>query len=89
MRQEPTIGNKITSFFGGNKPTLNHSAIVEDALAAFNTAERGLADAIQVIEADVELERKAIQEAEQRIADAGGHKDRLTRVLDRVRKFTE
>ncbi|AXF53010.1 MAG: hypothetical protein [Caudoviricetes sp.] len=88
MRQEPTIGTKITSFFGQNK-TLNHGKIVENALEAFKTAEKGIEDAIKVIETDVELEQKAIKESEQRIADADGHKDRLTRVLDRVRKFTE
>lgn len=85
-RNEPSLGNLVTGLF--TKTKVSHEAIVNEALAAFTKAETQMDDAIKQIDADIETEKQAIKDAEKRIADAGGSKDRLTRVLDRVRAFT-
>jgi hypothetical protein len=87
MRQEPTIGTKITSFFGQNK-TLDHNLLVENALEAFTKAEQGMTEAINLIDADIKLQEELIKETEKKISDAEGSKNRLTRTLDRLKAFT-
>lgn len=86
VRNEPSLGNLVTGLF--TKTKVSHETIVNEALAAFTKAETQMDDAIKQIDADIETEKQAIKDAEKRIADAGGSKDRLTRVLDRVRAFT-
>lgn len=91
VRNEPTLGN-LFAIFGKSKqefkPKLSHDEIVNDALAAFTKAETQMSDAIKLIDTDIEAEQQAIKDAEQRIAEAGGSKDKLTRVLQRVQAFT-
>lgn len=85
-RNEPTLGNLVTGLF--TKSKLSHESIVNDALDAFTKAEDKMNTAIELIDADIKLEEQAIKDAEQRITNAGKSKDRLTRVIDRVRAFT-
>lgn len=87
MRQEPTIGTKITTFFGQNKG-LDHSKLVDNALEAFTKAEQGMQEAITAIAEEQEKDNEVIREATKRIADAESSKLRLQRVIDRVKAFT-
>lgn len=87
QRNEPTIGNLVTGFFGKNK-SVGHAKLVDNALSAFTKAEQGVQDAITQIDADIEKEQQEIRDAEFRIEQAGESRNRLSRVLDRVKAFT-
>ena len=90
MRKEPSLGNQILvsagNFFVGKKPS--HEALVESALEAFTKAETQMGDAINQIQLQIDDEQRAIAEAQQRVESASQSKDKLNRVLDRVRAFT-
>lgn len=86
-RNEPTIGfGMVTGLF--TKAKVSHTQLVDDALAAFTKAETQMGEAIGLIEKDILAEQEAIQEAQRRITDAAQSKDRLSRVLDRVKALT-
>ena len=92
QRKEPTmiLDTKvlsITTLFGPKKKS--HSELVENALASFTKAEQEMTSAIKLIDADVEAEQQAIRDAEQRIEEAGNSRNRLSRVLDRLKALTE
>lgn len=86
-RKTPTIGN-LFGLLDSNTTRLDHSKIVETALDAFTKAEKGVQTAIEQIDADIEKQQQEIRDAEQRIEQAGESRNRLTRVLDRVKAFT-
>lgn len=89
-RNEPTVGNFMVTAanFAFGKAKVSHEAIANEALDLFTKAEEKMDSAIKQIDALVEQERKAIEEANTRIDAAAGSKDRLTRTLDRVRALT-
>ena len=68
--------------------THNHEALVDDALDAFTKAEIKMESAIRTISDQINAEEIAIQEARERQQAAVGSKDKLSRVLDRVRALT-
>lgn len=84
-RTEPALTG-LTSLFSAKK--LNHTQLVDSALEAFSKAETQMGDAINQIQLQIDDEQRAIQEAQKRVEEAGQSKDKLTRVLDRVRAFT-
>ena len=88
MKTEPTVGssNVITSLFKRGKK--DHEKLVADALDMFTKAEDNLQNAVEQINDDIEDEQKEIRAAEKRIADAEGHRSRLTRTLDRIKALT-
>ena len=81
-----TQTNALTSLFSAKK--LSHTELVDNALEAFTKAEAQMGEAISKIDADITAEQQAIVEANARIAAAGASKDRLARVLDRVKALT-
>ena len=90
MRKEPSLGNQILvsagNFFVGKKPS--HEALVESALEAFTKAETQMGDAINQIQLSIDEEEKEIARRQGEVLRANDSKDKLTRVLDRVRAFT-
>lgn len=85
-RNEPTVNTYGFKLWTGRKPS--HEALVESALEAFTKAETQMGDAINQIQLQIDDEQRAIEEAQQRVEAAGKSKDKLNRVLDRVRAFT-
>jgi hypothetical protein len=85
-RNEPTIGGTVLGLF--TKTKVSHTQLVDNALEAFTKAETQMGEAINLIEQDIQAEQEAIQEAQRRITDAAQSKDRLSRVLDRVKALT-
>lgn len=65
-----------------------HTELVDDALDAFTKAEQKMESAITTINQQIADEQKAIAEAQSRVEAAAGSKDKLSRVLDRVRALT-
>lgn len=68
--------------------THNHEALVSEALDAFTKAEQKMEDSINLINDQIAEEAKIAREAEERMQSAKGSKDKLTRVLDRIKAFT-
>lgn len=95
QRKEPTIsltsinGNTILAGLGFGPKKKTHGELVESALSAFTKAEQEMNEAIQLIDADVAAEQQAIRDAEQRIDEASNSRNRLSRVLDRLKALTE
>lgn len=87
MKQEPSLGNLVT-FFTGNNKRVDHDTLVEDALDAFTKAEQKMSAAIDTINVHIDDDNLKIKEINQRIESSNKSKDRLTRVLDRVRALT-
>lgn len=79
---------KFGDFFSV-KVKRDHNKLVNEALDVFQKAEDKMLNAIEQINDDIEDEKKAIKEAEQRIADSECSKGRLNRVLDRLKALTE
>lgn len=92
QRNEPSVGNNIFitagKFVGIKSKFLDHTKLVDDALDAFTKAEQKMESAIDQIDELILIEKVAIEEANKRVEDAGSSKDKLTRVLDRVRALT-
>lgn len=65
-----------------------HTELVDDALDAFTKAEQKMESATTTINQQIQAEEVAIQEARERQQAAVGSKDKLSRVLDRVRALT-
>lgn len=91
MKAEPTVGilavaGKVVGF--NFKVTRDHNQLVDEALDAFTKAEKKMEGAINTINQQIADEEKAIAEARERVASASGSKDKLSRVLDRVRALT-
>lgn len=70
------------------RTTRDHEALVTDALDAFTKAEKKMEDSINLINEQIAEEAKIAREAEERMQSAKGSKDKLTRVLDRIKAFT-
>ena len=87
QRNEPTIGNMVTGFFGKNKQ-VGHTKLVENALDAFTKAEQQMTEAITQINEEVAEEARIAREAEQRMEAAKQSAQKLSRVLERVKAFT-
>lgn len=90
MRKEPSVGQFITNaarFAIGQSKTY-HEDLVTDALDAFSKAEIKMESAIRKISDQINDDEIAIQEARERQEAALGSKDKLSRVLDRVRALT-
>jgi len=88
MKQEPSLGNLITFFSGNSSKRVDHDALVEEALDAFTKAEQKMSAAIDTINVHIDNDHLKIKDINQRIESSNKSKDRLTRVLDRVRALT-
>lgn len=90
MKTEPTVGNFLVAAgkFVGVVKTTDHEALVNDALDAFTKAEQKMEGAIAQIDAQIAEEQKAITEAQQRVTAAGNSKEKLSRVIERIKAFT-
>ena len=91
MKTEPTVGNFLVAagkFVGVVKNPVNHEALVDDALDAFTKAEKKMENAIIQIDAQIAEEQLAIVEAQKRVDAAGNSKDKLSRVIDRIKALT-
>jgi len=89
MKQEPSLGN----LFGLFKPEKfiidnNHEDLVSDALDAFTKAEAKMDSAIIKIEASIVAQEAEVAKVQGQILAANESKDKLSRVLDRVRALT-
>lgn len=85
-RNEPTIGAIVTGMF--TKAKVSHTQLVDDALAAFTAAEEKMSAAIDIINIHIDADNREIQQINERIESSNKSKDRLTRVLDRVKALT-
>lgn len=65
-----------------------HEELVAEALDAFTKAEEKMVGTIQLIDAQIADEEKAIKEAQDRVEAANGSKAKVNRVLDRLKAFT-
>lgn len=81
-----TQTNALTSLFSAKK--LSHNELVDDALDAFSKAEAKMESAIVQIQTNIDEEEKEIAIRQGKILAAGASKDRLARVLDRVKALT-
>lgn len=91
MKTEPTVGNFLVAagkFVGVVKTSTDHEALVNDALDAFTKAEQKMEGAIAQIDAQIAEEQKEIADAQKRVDAAGASKDKLSRVIDRIKAFT-
>lgn len=90
MRKEPSVGQFITNAarFAIGQSKTSHEDLVTDALDAFSKAEIKMESAIRKISDQINDDEIAIQEARERQEAALGSKDKLSRVLDRVRALT-
>lgn len=90
MRKEPSVGQFITNAarFAIGQSKTSHEDLVTDALDAFTKAELKMETAIRTISDQITAEEIAIQEARERQQAATSSKDKLSRVLDRVRALT-
>lgn len=89
-RIEPSVSflTKAGELVGFKVRGLSHTELVDDALDAFTKAEAKMTTAIKTIDSQISEEEKEIQEAQKRITAAAQSKDKLTRVLDRVKALT-
>lgn len=76
----------LTSLFSAKK--LTHVELVDNALDAFTKAEEQMNSAIDQIQAQIDDEEKEIAIRQGKILGANASKDRLSRVLDRVKALT-
>lgn len=65
-----------------------HTQLVDDALDAFTKAEQKIVSAIGTIQEQINTEQEVIKAAEKRADEAGVSKDKLSRVLDRLKSLT-
>jgi len=89
MKAEQNVGNFIANaarFAIGSKK--GHADLVDDALQAFTAAEAKMEGAINQINEEISAEAKIAREAQERMESAKGSKDKLTRVLDRLKALT-
>lgn len=86
MTTTTSQGTTLTSFFSAKK--LSHTELVDSALDAFTKAEKQMTNAIEQIQCHIDDEEKEIATRQGKILAAGDSKDRLTRVLDRVKALT-
>lgn len=77
----------LTSFF--TKKTVSHTELVDNALEAFSKAETQMVEAIDQIQAQIDEEEREVAIRQGKILGANASKDRLSRVLDRVKAFTQ
>jgi antitoxin component HigA of HigAB toxin-antitoxin module len=85
-RNEPSIGNLVTGLF--TKAKVSHTVLVEEALDAFTKAEQKMSAAIDTINIHIDADNREVQEINERIESSNKSKDRITRVLDRVKALT-
>lgn len=90
MKTEPSVGSFLVNAaaFVTGKKTVDHQALVADALDAFTKAEQKMQGAIELIDNQIADEQAAIVEAQKRVEEAGNSKAKLSRVLDRVKALT-
>lgn len=86
--QRDSLFTQAGKIVGIKVRTHNHEALVSEALDAFTKAEQKMKDSINLINDQINAEEIAIQEARERQQAAVGSKDKLTRVLDRIKAFT-
>lgn len=86
-----TMAGELLGFKVRNiEPTklVDHATLVEDALEAFTKAEEKMSAAIDTINVQIDADNREISDITVRIADQNKSKDKLTRVLDRVKALT-
>lgn len=102
MKIEPTVNVKDTSAgigqfiadaariaIGGNaKKVVSHQDLVADALDTFTKAEEKVQSAITQINQDIEDKEKQVAALQGGILGANKSKDKLTRIVDRIKAFT-
>ncbi|MNC27516.1 hypothetical protein D3C75_756880 [compost metagenome] len=89
-RNEPSLGNLFNIFATKTeeKVVVDHEQLVNNALDAFTRAEQKMSAAIDTINVHIDADNNEISEIQNRIKSSNASKDKLTRVLDRVRAFT-
>lgn len=92
QRKEPTVlvdtaALTITSMFGKKKK--GHADVLASALFSFNKVEKELLDAIETVANEISEEARIAREAEERMKAAQQSGDKLARILQRVKAFTE
>lgn len=83
---EPRMGNILGVSFGKKK---GHEELVSQALDTFTKAEQQMNDAVRQIEEGISQEAALIREAQERMEAASGSRDKLNRVLARLKALTE
>ena len=78
---------KVSAIFGGRKK--GHAEILSSALESFSKVERELNDAINAVNDEIAEEARIAREAEERRQAATESGQKLNRILQRVRAFTE
>ena len=86
--QRDSLFTQAGKIVGIKVRTHNHEALVSEALDAFTKAEQKMEYSINLINDQIAEEEKIAREAEERMQSAKGSKDKLTRVLDRIKAFT-
>lgn len=90
MKTEPTVGvGKFLAGLGLGVQALDHEKLVSDALDSFTKAEQSVQSAIQMIQTDIEVKEKEVAALQGKILGAAESQSKLTRVLGRIKAFTE
>lgn len=72
----------------GISVSVDHDKLVTEALDAFTKAEQKMEGAIAQIDSDIAAKEKEVAKIQGSIQNAGVSKDKLSRVLDRIKAFT-
>jgi FtsZ-binding cell division protein ZapB len=85
-RTEPAM-TSLTSLFSAKKAS--HTELLADALDTFTKAEQKVSTALETIQSQIDEQEAEIAKRQGEVLRANESKNKLSRVLDRIKALTE